>query len=134
MQIAGVLQPLFGAFATTNGAMMGYGGLGVPFNITDHVFLMPSVAIGSSTVCATVVIMARGSFVFCTSTGMGVGARGSLLASGSGDGPGVAAGGSSGRLRDSARVTPPIAWDARSMMVEWLAAPRSFSILVVMVC
>lgn len=47
VQIAGVLQPIFGAFATTNGAMMGYGGVGVPFNVTDHVFLMPSVAIGA---------------------------------------------------------------------------------------
>lgn len=47
VQIAGFLQPLFGAFATTEGAMMGYGGVGVPFNITDHVFLMPSVSIGA---------------------------------------------------------------------------------------
>jgi lipid A 3-O-deacylase len=47
VQIAGFLQPIFGAFVTTNGAMMGYGGLGVPFNITDHVFMMPSAAVGA---------------------------------------------------------------------------------------
>lgn len=46
VKIAGFLQPLFGAMVTTNGAMLGYGGLGVPFNISDHVMLMPSVAIG----------------------------------------------------------------------------------------
>lgn len=47
VQIAGFLQPLFGAFATSSGSVMGYGGVGVPFNITDHVFLMPSVAVGA---------------------------------------------------------------------------------------
>ena len=47
MKIAGVLQPIFGGFATTSGAMMGYGGVGVPFNITDRVFIMPSVAVGA---------------------------------------------------------------------------------------
>ncbi len=47
MKIAGVLQPIFGGFATTNGAMMGYGGVGVPFTITDRVFIMPSVAVGA---------------------------------------------------------------------------------------
>ena len=47
VKIAGVLQPLFGAFATTEGSMMGYGGIGVPFNVTDNVFIMPSVAVGA---------------------------------------------------------------------------------------
>lgn len=47
MKIAGVLQPIFGGFAATNGAMMGYGGVGVPFTITDRVFIMPSVAVGA---------------------------------------------------------------------------------------
>ncbi len=47
VKIMGTLQPLFGAMATTKGALMGYGGIGVPFNITDHVFMMPSVAVGA---------------------------------------------------------------------------------------
>lgn len=47
VKIAGNLQPLFGAMATTKGALLGYAGLGVPFNITDHVFLMPSLALGA---------------------------------------------------------------------------------------
>jgi hypothetical protein len=46
VKIMGTLQPLFGAMATTRNAMLGYAGVGVPFNITDHVFLMPSIAIG----------------------------------------------------------------------------------------
>lgn len=47
IKIAGTLQPLFGAMATTKGALLGYAGLGMPFNITDHVFLMPSLALGA---------------------------------------------------------------------------------------
>jgi lipid A 3-O-deacylase len=47
LKILGTLQPLFGAMATARGAMMGYAGLGVPFNITSHVFLMPSLSIGA---------------------------------------------------------------------------------------
>jgi len=47
LKIVGTLQPLFGAMATTRGAMMGYAGLGVPFNITSHVFLMPSLSLGA---------------------------------------------------------------------------------------
>lgn len=47
VKIAGFLQPIFGGFATTEGSMMGYGGVGVPFNITDNIFLMPSVAVGA---------------------------------------------------------------------------------------
>lgn len=47
VKIAGFLQPIFGGFVTSKGSMMGYGGVGVPFNITDNVFLMPSVAIGA---------------------------------------------------------------------------------------
>jgi hypothetical protein len=47
VRLAGVLQPLFGAMATTKGAMLGYAGIGVPVNITEHVFLMPSLAVGA---------------------------------------------------------------------------------------
>jgi hypothetical protein len=47
VKIAGVLQPLFGAMVTTQGSMLGYGGIGVPFNLTDHIFVMPSVAVGA---------------------------------------------------------------------------------------
>ena len=47
VKIVGYLQPLFGAMATTKGALLGYAGIGVPFNITDHVFVMPSVALGA---------------------------------------------------------------------------------------
>lgn len=47
VKIAGFLQPIFGGFATHEGSMMGYGGVGIPFNITDNIFLMPSVAVGA---------------------------------------------------------------------------------------
>jgi lipid A 3-O-deacylase len=47
VKIAGIIQPLFGAIVTTNGALYGYGGVGVPFNIAPHWRLMPSVAIGA---------------------------------------------------------------------------------------
>ncbi len=46
LRVLGVLQPLFGAMATTKGSAMAYAGLGVPFHITRHVFLMPSVGLG----------------------------------------------------------------------------------------
>lgn len=47
VKILGVLQPLFGGMATTDGSLLGYGGLGVPFNVTEHVFVMPSLAVGA---------------------------------------------------------------------------------------
>ncbi|MFH1158795.1 MAG: hypothetical protein V1721_07980 [Pseudomonadota bacterium] len=47
VRIAGVLQPIFGAVAATNGSLLGYGGIGVPFNITDRVFMLPSIAVGA---------------------------------------------------------------------------------------
>lgn len=47
VKVAGVLQPLFGAFMTTEGTMMGYGGIGVPFQLGERVFLMPSVSVGA---------------------------------------------------------------------------------------
>lgn len=46
-KIAGILQPLFGAMVTTEGTMMGYGGLGVPFHLGKRIFMMPSVAVGA---------------------------------------------------------------------------------------
>lgn len=46
-KIAGFIQPLFGALATTDGSMMGYGGVGVPFHLGQRVFMMPSVAVGA---------------------------------------------------------------------------------------
>jgi len=46
VQIAGFLQPLFGAMITTDGSLFGYGGFGVPLNITDNILLMPSAAVG----------------------------------------------------------------------------------------
>lgn len=47
LKIAGVLQPLFGALVTTQGSLMGYGGVGVPINLSEKVFLMPSVSAGA---------------------------------------------------------------------------------------
>lgn len=47
VKIAGFLQPIFGAMATTNGALLGYGGVGVPINLTKNIFLMPSIAVGA---------------------------------------------------------------------------------------
>ncbi len=47
VKIAGVLQPLFGALATTEGTLMGYGGLGVPFHLGERVLVMPSIAVGA---------------------------------------------------------------------------------------
>ncbi len=46
VRILGVLQPIFGAMITTQGTVYGYGGVGVPIDVTDRIFLMPSVAIG----------------------------------------------------------------------------------------
>jgi hypothetical protein len=46
-KIAGFLQPLFGAMVSTEGSMMGYGGVGVPFHIGKSIFMMPSVAVGA---------------------------------------------------------------------------------------
>lgn len=46
VRIAGFLQPIFGAMGTTKGTLYGYAGIGVPINVTEHVFLMPSVAVG----------------------------------------------------------------------------------------
>ncbi len=46
VKIAGFIQPIFGAMITTQGSMMGYGGAGIPFNITENVILMPSAAVG----------------------------------------------------------------------------------------
>lgn len=47
VKIAGVLQPLFGAMVTTEGSMLGYGGVGVPFKLGKRIFVMPSVAVGA---------------------------------------------------------------------------------------
>jgi len=47
VKIAGVLQPIFGAMLTSNGAALGYAGVGVPFDLTQKLFLMPSVAVGA---------------------------------------------------------------------------------------
>lgn len=46
-KIAGVLQPLFGGMVTTEGTLLGYGGLGLPFHLGDHIFVMPSLAVGA---------------------------------------------------------------------------------------
>ena len=46
VKVMGSLQPLFGAMATTHGAMLGYAGLGMPYNLADHVFVMPSFSLG----------------------------------------------------------------------------------------
>jgi lipid A 3-O-deacylase len=47
VRIIGVLQPLFGAFVTSRGTTMGYGGVGAPFHIGKRVFVMPSFAVGA---------------------------------------------------------------------------------------
>lgn len=47
VKIVGFLQPLFGAFVTTRGAAMGYGGLGVPFHLGKRIVVMPSFSVGS---------------------------------------------------------------------------------------
>ncbi len=46
VKLAGILQPIFGAMLTNNGTVYGYAGAGVPINITDNFFVMPSVAAG----------------------------------------------------------------------------------------
>ncbi|MDD9901364.1 MAG: hypothetical protein OXT65_10325 [Alphaproteobacteria bacterium] len=47
VKIAGVLQPIFGAMMTTQGSLLGYGGMGVPIHVTDKIMLMPSLALGA---------------------------------------------------------------------------------------
>jgi hypothetical protein len=47
VHIIGTLQPLFGAMVTTRGSLLGYAGLGVPFHLSQHVFVMPSLAVGA---------------------------------------------------------------------------------------
>ena len=49
VQVAGFLQPLFGALMTTDGTLMGYGGIGVPFKFgnSKQFMIMPSVAVGA---------------------------------------------------------------------------------------
>ena len=47
VHIVGVLQPLFGAFITTRGATMAYGGIGAPIHFGKHIFVMPSLAVGA---------------------------------------------------------------------------------------
>lgn len=47
VHIVGILQPLFGATVTTRGATLAYGGLGAPFHITKHIFIMPSFSVGA---------------------------------------------------------------------------------------
>ena len=46
IRIAGFLQPLFGAMATNEGTLYGYGGLGVPVELGSNWMLMPSASIG----------------------------------------------------------------------------------------
>lgn len=47
VKILGFLQPIFGAFATPKGTMMGYGGVGIPLHLTKNIYLMPSAAVGA---------------------------------------------------------------------------------------
>jgi lipid A 3-O-deacylase len=47
VRIVGVLQPLFGAFVTSRGSTMGYGGVGTPIHFGKHIFIMPSFAVGA---------------------------------------------------------------------------------------
>lgn len=47
VRIAGVLQPIFGAMITTQGSLLGYGGIGAPFKIGEHVRMLPSIAVGA---------------------------------------------------------------------------------------
>lgn len=49
VKIAGIIQPIFGAFVTTNGAAMGYAGAGTPFNLGKRLFVMPSFSVGGYT-------------------------------------------------------------------------------------
>lgn len=46
VKIVGVLRPLFGAFVTTRGAAMGYGGLGLPVHLGKRIVVMPSFSVG----------------------------------------------------------------------------------------
>jgi hypothetical protein len=45
-KIAGILQPIFGGFMTSQNTWMGYGGVGLPFNVTKKIRIMPSIAAG----------------------------------------------------------------------------------------
>lgn len=47
VRIIGKLQPIFGAMLATNGAMFGYAGVGLPLDVTEKVFFMPSLAVGA---------------------------------------------------------------------------------------
>jgi hypothetical protein len=47
VRIAGILQPIFGAMATTQSTTLGYGGIGLPLKINDHIKLLPSLSIGA---------------------------------------------------------------------------------------
>ncbi|TVQ84869.1 MAG: hypothetical protein EA357_01920 [Micavibrio sp.] len=47
MRIVGVLQPIFGAMLATNGAMLAYGGVGIPVDVTERLYFMPSLAVGA---------------------------------------------------------------------------------------
>lgn len=47
VKIAGVLQPLFGAMVTSGSAVMGYAGVGLPFNVTERVLVTPSIAVAA---------------------------------------------------------------------------------------
>ena len=46
VRVLGRLQPLFGAFVTSDGSFLGYGGIGVPMNINKNWMVMPSVSAG----------------------------------------------------------------------------------------
>lgn len=47
VRIIGKLQPIFGAMLASNGAMFGYAGVGLPLDVTEKVFFMPSLAVGA---------------------------------------------------------------------------------------
>jgi len=47
VRIIGKLQPIFGAMLASNGAMFGYAGVGLPLDVTEKIFFMPSLAIGA---------------------------------------------------------------------------------------
>lgn len=46
MKMAGILQPIFGGMVTTGGSLYGYGGIGLPLKMGEHIKFMPSVAAG----------------------------------------------------------------------------------------
>ncbi|MBL1148306.1 MAG: hypothetical protein HND56_01725 [Pseudomonadota bacterium] len=47
VRIIGKLQPIFGAMLASNGAMFGYAGVGLPLDMTEKIFFMPSLAVGA---------------------------------------------------------------------------------------